>query len=193
MFLSFLVGAFVYCWVACCGETVQKLGSGHKHLGYALNKLSMGFTLPILFTPQTLFWTVWLAGWERYWPQVVTAWVGASASRPDWASCGVCLAFYWLFFCLCLGGWMSWSLWSACDDSGLQMRSRDCGAQGSSQCVGNSTQRRDCNEIPGESVSSHIVWPSRGSCKIPKTTRIFVNLYLFSCFAVLRTVWCPQL
>ncbi|KAI4796574.1 hypothetical protein KUCAC02_026894 [Chaenocephalus aceratus] len=28
------------------------------------------------------------------------------------------------------GGWMAWSLWSACDDSGLQMRSRDqhCGA-----------------------------------------------------------------
>ncbi|KAK5860652.1 hypothetical protein PBY51_022113 [Eleginops maclovinus] len=46
------------------------------------------------------------------------------------------------------GGWMAWSLWSACDDSGLQMRSRVCGAQGSSPCVGNSTQRRDCNEIP---------------------------------------------
>uniref|UniRef100_A0A8C4GHB8 Semaphorin-5A n=1 Tax=Dicentrarchus labrax TaxID=13489 RepID=A0A8C4GHB8_DICLA len=50
----------------------------------------------------------------------------------------------------CDGGWMAWSLWSACDDSGLQMRSRVCGAQGNTPCVGNSTQRRDCNEIPGE-------------------------------------------
>ncbi|XP_010728197.2 semaphorin-5B isoform X3 [Larimichthys crocea] len=48
----------------------------------------------------------------------------------------------------CDGGWMAWSLWSACDDSGLQMRSRVCGAQGNTPCVGNSTQRRDCNEIP---------------------------------------------
>ncbi|XP_028249215.1 semaphorin-5B isoform X3 [Parambassis ranga] len=48
----------------------------------------------------------------------------------------------------CDGGWMAWSLWSACDDSGLQMRSRVCGAQGNKPCVGNSTQRRDCNEIP---------------------------------------------
>ncbi|XP_041806262.1 semaphorin-5B isoform X2 [Chelmon rostratus] len=48
----------------------------------------------------------------------------------------------------CDGGWMAWSLWSACDDSGLQMRSRVCGAQGSTPCVGNGTQRRDCNEIP---------------------------------------------
>lgn len=47
---------------------------------------------------------------------------------------------------------MSWSLWSACDESGLQMRSRVCDAQGSAPCVGNGTQRRDCNEIPGESV-----------------------------------------
>ncbi|XP_030284451.1 semaphorin-5B isoform X2 [Sparus aurata] len=46
------------------------------------------------------------------------------------------------------GGWMAWSLWSACDDSGLQMRSRVCGAQGNAPCVGNGTQRRDCNEIP---------------------------------------------
>ncbi|KAI3355722.1 hypothetical protein L3Q82_004310 [Scortum barcoo] len=46
------------------------------------------------------------------------------------------------------GGWMAWSLWSACDDSGLQMRSRVCGAQGNTPCVGNNTQRRDCNEIP---------------------------------------------
>lgn len=51
---------------------------------------------------------------------------------------------------------MAWSLWSACDDSGLQMRSRVCGAQGNIPCVGNSTQRRDCNEIPGESVSPQI-------------------------------------
>ena len=65
-----------------------------------------------------------------------------------------CLGFYWLLFFLCLGGWMAWSLWSACDDSGLQMRSRVCGAQGNTPCVGNSTQRRDCNEIPGESVSA---------------------------------------
>ncbi|XP_041663174.1 semaphorin-5B isoform X1 [Cheilinus undulatus] len=48
----------------------------------------------------------------------------------------------------CDGGWMAWSLWSACDDSGLQMRSRLCGAQGNIPCVGNSTQKRDCNEIP---------------------------------------------
>ena len=34
--------AFVYCSVACCGETALKLGSGDKHLGYALNKLSTG-------------------------------------------------------------------------------------------------------------------------------------------------------
>lgn len=48
----------------------------------------------------------------------------------------------------CDGGWMAWSLWSTCDDSGLQMRSRVCGTQGNTPCVGNSTQRRDCNEIP---------------------------------------------
>lgn len=47
---------------------------------------------------------------------------------------------------------MAWSLWSACDESGLQMRSRVCDAQGGAPCVGNSTQRRDCNEIPGESA-----------------------------------------
>lgn len=47
---------------------------------------------------------------------------------------------------------MAWSLWSACDESGLQMRSRVCDAQGTAPCVGNGTQRRDCNEIPGESV-----------------------------------------
>lgn len=36
------VGAFVYCSVACCGETALKLGLGDKHLHYALNKLSKG-------------------------------------------------------------------------------------------------------------------------------------------------------
>lgn len=51
---------------------------------------------------------------------------------------------------------MAWSLWSACDDSGLQMRSRVCGAQGNTPCVGNSTQRRDCNEIPGELFGSQM-------------------------------------
>uniref|UniRef100_A0A3Q4M2W8 Semaphorin-5A n=1 Tax=Neolamprologus brichardi TaxID=32507 RepID=A0A3Q4M2W8_NEOBR len=56
----------------------------------------------------------------------------------------------------CDGGWMAWSLWSACDDSGLQMRSRVCGAQGNTPCVGNSTQRRDCNEIPGELFGSQM-------------------------------------
>lgn len=44
---------------------------------------------------------------------------------------------------------MAWSVWSECDDSGLQLRSRVCGAQ-STPCVGNSSQHRDCNEIPGE-------------------------------------------
>ncbi|XP_031440888.1 semaphorin-5B isoform X3 [Clupea harengus] len=48
----------------------------------------------------------------------------------------------------CPGGWMAWSVWSACDDTGLQLRSRACGAQGSTPCVGNSSQHRDCNEIP---------------------------------------------
>lgn len=69
-----------------------------------------------------------------------------------WAWCGLVVAgvFIYCSFFLCLGGWMAWSLWSACDDSGLQMRSRVCGAQGNTPCVGNSTQRRDCNEIPGE-------------------------------------------
>lgn len=54
---------------------------------------------------------------------------------------------------------MAWSLWSACDESGLQMRSRVCGAQGGAPCVGNSTQRRDCNEIPGESVPTRLGGP----------------------------------
>ncbi|TSL16090.1 Semaphorin-5B [Bagarius yarrelli] len=47
----------------------------------------------------------------------------------------------------CQGGWMAWTMWSACDDLGLQSRTRLCGNQGS-PCVGNSTQYRDCNEIP---------------------------------------------
>ena len=45
---------------------------------------------------------------------------------------------------------MAWTVWSACDDTGLQLRTRECGTQGSTPCVGNSTQTRDCNEIPGE-------------------------------------------
>lgn len=75
-----------------------------------------------------------------------------------WAWCGLVVAgvFIYCSFFLCLGGWMAWSLWSACDDSGLQMRSRVCGAQGNTPCVGNSTQRRDCNEIPGELLSSQM-------------------------------------
>lgn len=85
---------------------------------------------------------------------MVTAWVGALVSRPSEFDVALCL--YLLFFFLCLGGWMAWSLWSACDDSGLQMRSRVCGTQGNPPCVGNNTQRRDCNEIPGESVSAKI-------------------------------------
>uniref|UniRef100_A0A3B3DNZ7 Sema domain-containing protein n=1 Tax=Oryzias melastigma TaxID=30732 RepID=A0A3B3DNZ7_ORYME len=56
----------------------------------------------------------------------------------------------------CDGGWMTWSQWSACDDSGLQMRSRVCGSQSSTPCLGNSTQRRDCNEIPAF-TSIHLI------------------------------------
>lgn len=58
------VGAFVYRWVACCTETAQRLGSVDKHLGYALNKLSAAFPLPILFTSQTRFGAFGLRGWE---------------------------------------------------------------------------------------------------------------------------------
>ncbi|XP_061923374.1 semaphorin-5B-like isoform X2 [Entelurus aequoreus] len=47
----------------------------------------------------------------------------------------------------CDGGWMAWSLWSACDDSGVEMRSRVCGVQGGAPCLGNTTQRRNCNDI----------------------------------------------
>uniref|UniRef100_A0A8B9LWG3 Semaphorin-2A n=1 Tax=Astyanax mexicanus TaxID=7994 RepID=A0A8B9LWG3_ASTMX len=60
----------------------------------------------------------------------------------------------------CQGGWMAWTVWSACDDTGLQMRTRVCGTQSSTPCTGNGTQYRDCNEIPGERfiplTSSHI-------------------------------------
>ncbi|XP_076857885.1 semaphorin-5B isoform X2 [Brachyhypopomus gauderio] len=47
----------------------------------------------------------------------------------------------------CPGGWMAWSLWAACDDAGLQVRTRTCGTQ-VTPCTGNSTEYRDCNEIP---------------------------------------------
>ncbi|XP_026880204.2 semaphorin-5B isoform X3 [Electrophorus electricus] len=47
----------------------------------------------------------------------------------------------------CPGGWMAWSVWSACDDTGLQVRTRACGSHGT-LCTGNSTEYRDCNEIP---------------------------------------------
>lgn len=114
-----------------------------------------------------------------------------------------------LFF-LCLGGWMAWSLWSACDDSGLQMRSRVCGAQGNTPCVGNSTQRRDCNEIPGESVSSQIIGPFKGSSsamsfcleivlsspEYPKIHCMFFFKLPLSCFLVSlirEMVRCPQM
>lgn len=150
------VGAFVYRWVACCTETAQRLGSVDKHLGYALNKLSVAFPLPILFTSQTHFGAFGLLGWTgRFW----AAGGGGLGGRAGFQSdVGLfCLAFQLMaLFFLCLGGWMAWSLWSACDESGLQMRSRVCDAQGSAPCVGNSTQRRDCNEIPGESVRTSL-------------------------------------
>lgn len=52
--LSSWVEAFVYCSVACCGETALELGSTGKHL-YVRDKFSKGFMLPVLFTSQTLF------------------------------------------------------------------------------------------------------------------------------------------
>lgn len=84
--------------------------------------------------------------------------MGALVSRPSEFDVALCFVsgFVLIALFLCLGGWMAWSLWSACDDSGLQMRNRVCGAQGNTPCVGNNTQRRDCNEIPGESVTSQI-------------------------------------
>ncbi|MEQ2314358.1 Semaphorin-5B, partial [Ameca splendens] len=78
----------------------------------------------------------------------------------------------------CDGGWMAWSLWSACDDSGFQTRSRVCGAQGSAPCVGNSTQRRDCNEIP-------VILPASGFDK-DQQCGAFTSIHLIatgvSCF-----------
>lgn len=67
-------------------------GSRDKHLDYALNKLSKGFSLAVLFTAQTLFfffsWSVWLPGW------VATAWVGAfSALWPPFLAFDVVLLF----------------------------------------------------------------------------------------------------
>lgn len=104
MFL--LVGAFVYCWVACCGETVQKLGSGHKHLGYALNKLSMGFTLPILFTPQTLFCAFGLSGWLG---KLLTAGgdsLGGRFGLQARLSLMWCLSCFLLIVLLCVFRWL---------------------------------------------------------------------------------------
>lgn len=73
---------------------------------------------------------------------------------------------------------MAWSLWSACDDSGLQMRNRVCGAQGNTPCVGNSTQRRDCNEIP-------VILPASGFDK-DQQCGAFTSIHLIatgvSCF-----------
>uniref|UniRef100_A0A3P9IEV0 Semaphorin 5B n=1 Tax=Oryzias latipes TaxID=8090 RepID=A0A3P9IEV0_ORYLA len=78
----------------------------------------------------------------------------------------------------CDGGWMTWSQWSACDDSGLQMRSRVCGSQSSIPCVGNSTQRRDCNEIP-------VILPASGFDK-DQQCGAFTSIHLIatgvSCF-----------
>uniref|UniRef100_A0A3B5MK88 Semaphorin-2A n=1 Tax=Xiphophorus couchianus TaxID=32473 RepID=A0A3B5MK88_9TELE len=78
----------------------------------------------------------------------------------------------------CDGGWMAWSLWSACDDSGFQTRSRVCGAPGSAPCVGNSTQRRDCNEIP-------VILPASGFDK-DQQCGAFTSIHLIatgvSCF-----------
>uniref|UniRef100_A0A671XJG7 Semaphorin-5A n=1 Tax=Sparus aurata TaxID=8175 RepID=A0A671XJG7_SPAAU len=82
----------------------------------------------------------------------------------------------------CDGGWMAWSLWSACDDSGLQMRSRVCGAQGNAPCVGNGTQRRDCNEIPGESVSSQTHTLYKHLPRSPAFTSIHLIATGVSCF-----------
>lgn len=118
-----------------------------------LQGFQSGTPVDITNTFFSLLWSVWLPGW------VATAWVG-TFSAPLATSFPFDVVLPLLSgnpidcsFSLRLGGWMAWSLWSACDDSGLQMRSRVCGAQGNTPCVGNGTQRRDCNEIPGESVS----------------------------------------
>uniref|UniRef100_A0A803KBF5 Semaphorin 5B n=1 Tax=Xenopus tropicalis TaxID=8364 RepID=A0A803KBF5_XENTR len=53
----------------------------------------------------------------------------------------------------CEGGWAEWSEWSMCHEDGSQYRNRYCEIHnpGPTQCLGNSTQFRDCiyNEIPG--------------------------------------------
>ncbi|XP_061647675.1 semaphorin-5B isoform X9 [Phyllopteryx taeniolatus] len=76
------------------------------------------------------------------------------------------------------GGWMAWSLWSACDDSGVQMRTRTCGSAGGAPCVGNATQWRDCNEIP-------IILPASGFDK-DQHCGAFTSIHLIatgvSCF-----------
>lgn len=73
---------------------------------------------------------------------------------------------------------MAWSLWSACDDSGLQMRSRVCGSQNGTPCVGNNTQKRDCNEIP-------VILPASGFDK-EQQCGAFTSIHLIatgvSCF-----------
>nr|XP_023682681.1 semaphorin-5B isoform X1 [Paramormyrops kingsleyae] len=56
----------------------------------------------------------------------------------------------------CEGGWMAWSAWGPCEDTGLQLRSRTCQEPsgspepGSGPCPGNGTESRECqlNEIP---------------------------------------------
>lgn len=52
----------------------------------------------------------------------------------------------------CEGGWAEWSEWSMCHEDGTQYRHRYCDMHnpGPTQCVGNSTQYRECiyNEIP---------------------------------------------
>ncbi|KAM5151902.1 semaphorin-5B [Mantella aurantiaca] len=52
----------------------------------------------------------------------------------------------------CEGGWAEWSEWSMCHEDGTQYRHRYCDVHnpGPTQCVGNSTQYRECiyNEIP---------------------------------------------
>lgn len=203
--------SFVYCSVACCGDTARKLGSGDKHLGYALNKL-FWFALPIPFTSQTLLvclgsfsfssfsffgcaemWKVLAGGYSLGGPIAFQAW--------GWAWCGLVVAgvFIYCSFFLCLGGWMAWSLWSACDDSGLQMRSRVCGAQGNTPCVGNSTQRRDCNEIPGELSDAYCNREAsfniliRAQCWPLKSSLRASFLFLWFWGSSLYFILCPQM
>ncbi len=63
--LSSWVGAFVYCSVACCGETALKLGSGDKHLRYALNKLSTGLLFQSCLHHKHFFDVFGLFGWPE--------------------------------------------------------------------------------------------------------------------------------